>query len=151
MTVLPDPYWKQKSLDEMTEGEWESLCDGCARCCLIKLEDEDTELVHYTAVVCQYLDQEECRCTEYEKRSVLVPDCVQLTPVGARDYRWLPTTCAYRVVAEGRDLEWWHPLVSGDRNTVHEAGMSVRGKCISVEHVHPDSYEEQVITWVSQG
>ena len=143
-------FWKDKSLFEMSTEEWESLCDGCARCCLHKLEDEDTGDVHYTAVVCRYLDQEACRCTEYEDRTKLVPDCIQLTPVGALDYSWLPGTCAYRVLAEGRELAWWHPLVSGSKNTVHEAGISVTGKCVSELHVHPDAMEEQIITWVEQ-
>jgi len=143
-------FWKEKSLSEMSREEWESLCDGCARCCLHKLEDEDSQEVHYTAVVCRYLDESVCACTEYADRTKLVPDCVQLTPVGALDYSWLPSTCAYRMIADGRDLEWWHPLVSGSRDTVHEAGISVKGKCVSERHVHPDSYEEQIITWVKQ-
>jgi len=141
-------FWKEKSITEMTAAEWESLCDGCARCCLHKLEDEDSEEVYYTAVVCRYLDQEACRCTEYPDRNKLVPECVHLTPIGALDYAWLPKSCAYRTVAEGRDLEWWHPLVSGSSETVHEAGISIRGKCISEIHVHPDSMEDQIITWV---
>ncbi|MBL6691480.1 MAG: YcgN family cysteine cluster protein [Pseudomonadales bacterium] len=135
---------------EMTSEEWESLCDGCARCCLHKLEDVDTDKVHYTSIVCRFLDQDACNCTQYERRSELVPDCVKLTPVGALDYTWLPNTCAYRMVAEGKDLEWWHPLVSGDRETVHEAGISVKGKCISELYVHPDSVEDQIIHWVEQ-
>lgn len=143
-----EPFWKTKSLHEMTREEWESLCDGCARCCLHKLEDEDTSEVHYTAVVCQYLNEPDCSCTRYTERTTLVPDCVQLTPIGALDYDWLPISCAYRVVAEGRELEWWHPLISGSSETVHEAGISVRGKCLSERHVHPDEYEDQIITWV---
>ena len=141
-------FWRTKSLFEMNKEEWESLCDGCARCCLHKLEDEDSGEVHYTAVVCRYLDELNCRCTAYSERTRLVPDCVQLTPVGALDYSWLPATCAYRLVAEGEPLAWWHPLVSGSPDTVHEAGISVRGKCVSESHVHPDSYEEKIIHWV---
>lgn len=141
-------FWQDKALTDMTAQEWESLCDGCARCCLHKLEDEDSDEVFYTAVVCRYLDQSACRCTDYQNRSVLVPDCVHLTPVGALDYKWLPASCAYRTVAEGRDLEWWHPLVSGSADTVHEAGISIKGKCVPEQHVHPDSMEEQIITWV---
>lgn len=144
-------FWKTKTLTEMSPSEWESLCDGCARCCLHKLEDEDSEQVHYTAVVCRYLDESACRCTQYEARTRLVPDCVQLTPVGALDYSWLPSTCGYRTVAEGRELQWWHPLVSGSQESVHEAGISVRGKCVSEEYVHPDAYEEQIIHWVETG
>ena len=134
----------------MSAQEWESLCDGCARCCLHKLEDEESEEVHYTSVVCQYLNEDKCACTRYEERTILVPDCIQLTPVGAVDYWWLPTTCAYRLVAEGKDLEWWHPLVSGSPDTVHEAGISVKGKCTSELYVHPDAMEDRIITWVKQ-
>ena len=142
------PFWKEKSLREMTREEWESLCDGCARCCLHKLEDVDTSEVFYTAVACRYLDEPNCRCTEYERRNELVPDCLWLTPASAETFKWLPATCAYRVIAEGRDLAWWHPLVSGDPETVHRAGISVRGKVIDERHVHPEDYEEQIIKWV---
>jgi len=145
-----EKFWLKKSMTEMTSEEWESLCDGCARCCLHKLEDVETDKVHYTSIVCRFLDQDACNCTQYERRSELVPDCVKLTPVGALDYTWLPNTCAYRMMAEGKDLEWWHPLVSGDRETVHEAGISVKGKCISELYIHPDSVEDQIIHWVEQ-
>ena len=143
-------FWEEKSIFDMSAQEWESLCDGCARCCLHKLEDEESEEVHYTSVVCQYLNEDKCACTRYEERTILVPDCIQLTPVGALDYGWLPTTCAYRLVAEGKDLEWWHPLVSGSPDTVHEAGISVKGKCTSELYVHPDAMEDRIITWVKQ-
>ena len=143
-------FWKEKSLAEMSRQEWESLCDGCARCCLHKLEDEDSGEVHYTSVACKYLDESTCRCTSYQDRHSLVPDCVWLTPNTVEAFRWLPTTCAYRLVAEGKDLAWWHPLVSGRAESVQEAGISVRGKCISEEHVHPDNFEENIIRWVEQ-
>ena len=133
----------------MTAAQWESLCDGCARCCLRKLEDVDTGEVHYTSVVC-HLMTDACRCSAYEDRTRLVPDCVELTPARTGEFHWLPSTCAYRVIAEGRDLEWWHPLVSGDPNTVHEAGISVRGKTVSDAHVPEDAMEEYVIRWVEQ-
>lgn len=145
-----EKFWLKKTMFEMTSEEWESLCDGCARCCLHKLEDVETEKVHYTSIVCRFLDQDACQCTQYERRSELVPDCVKLTPVGALDYNWLPNTCGYRLVAEGKDLEWWHPLVSGDQDTVHRAGISVKGKCTSELYIHPDSVEEQIIHWVEQ-
>lgn len=144
------PFWKDKSLSEMSREEWESLCDGCAKCCLHKLEDVDTGNVHYTSVACRYLDQKKCACTEYERRNELVPNCVWLTPDRVEEFQWLPSTCAYRLVAEGRDLEWWHPLVSGDPDTVHQAGISVRNKVIDERYVHPDEYEEQIIRWVEQ-
>ncbi len=121
-------YWLEKSLDEMSRSEWEGLCDGCARCCLVKLEDEDSGAIHFTDVGCTLLDGETCRCRDYAGRQAKVSDCVKLTPQAARGLRWLPPTCAYRLLAEGRDLYWWHPLVSGDPETVHAAGVSVRGR-----------------------
>ena len=131
----------------MSTEEWESLCDGCARCCLHKLEEEETGEVHYTSVVCRYMDTQ-CRCTQYQERNKLVPMCVWLTPENIETFGWLPDTCAYRLIAEGKNLASWHPLVSGDINSVHRAGISIRDKCISEEHVHPDSFEEHLIHWV---
>ena len=143
-------FWKTKTLEEMSDAEWESLCDGCARCCMIKLEDEDSGEVHYTAIVCDLLELEQCRCTRYPERHALVPDCVVLTPDRALDFAWLPTTCAYRRIAEGKDLAAWHPLVSGRAETVHEAGISVRGKVVPESAVHEDAAEEMIVTWVEQ-
>lgn len=143
------PFWKTKSLAEMTAEEWESLCDGCARCCLHKLEDIDSGDVYYTSVACRYLG-DNCRCAHYPRRHDLVPDCVELTPENLPSFSWLPATCAYRRVAEGKPLEWWHPLVSGDAGSVHAAGISVRGKTIDERHVHPDDYESRIIHWVAQ-
>lgn len=148
--MIEQPFWKTKILTEMTTPEWESLCDGCARCCLEKLEDDETGEVHYTNLSCRHLDQEKCRCTDYQHRSVLVPHCIWLKPEQAAEFKWLPNTCAYRLIAEGKDLYDWHPLVSGSADTVHEAGISVRGKCISEEFVHPEQWEEHLIKWVEQ-
>jgi uncharacterized cysteine cluster protein YcgN (CxxCxxCC family) len=142
------PFWKRKSLWEMTCDEWESLCDGCSKCCLQKVEYEDTGEVYYTRVVCRYMDQKTCRCTRYEQRTQLVPDCLKLEPENVRQIHFLPRTCAYRLIAETQDLEWWHSLVSGDPDTVHEAGISVRGKVLSEEYVHPEGLEEHIIEWV---
>jgi uncharacterized cysteine cluster protein YcgN (CxxCxxCC family) len=139
-------FWKTKSLRQMTRQEWESLCDGCGKCCLHKLEDEDTGEIALTNVACRYLDLETCRCRDYSNRAANVPDCVELTPGKATMLRWLPETCAYRLVARGEDLAWWHPLVSGNPNTVHEAGISVRTKAVSEDEV--SDLERHVIDWI---
>lgn len=141
------PFWRTKSLEEMTDAEWESLCDGCARCCLNKLEDEDTGRVVYTDVGCSLLDGESCRCRDYAHRSEKVPECVRLTPHEVRTLTWLPATCAYRLVAEGRDLYDWHPLVSGDPDSVHRAGVSVRGKTVREQDWPVEEWQDRIVTW----
>ncbi len=134
-----------ESLDKM---QWEALCDGCAKCCLHKLQDEDTGETFYTKVRCRYLDEEQCRCTDYNRRSVLVPNCIHLADYPIASLDWLPATCAYRLRAHGEPLPAWHPLVSGDPESVHRAGVSIRGRCVSDEFVHPDGYDEHIVTWV---
>jgi uncharacterized cysteine cluster protein YcgN (CxxCxxCC family) len=141
-------WWNTKTLAELTQLEWESLCDGCAKCCLHKLEDEDSGDVFYTKVRCQYLDEEQCRCTDYANRSTLVPNCIQLNRDNVANLNWLPSSCAYRLRANNQPLEHWHPLVSGSKTTVHEAGISIRGRAISDEYVHPDGFDEHIISWV---
>ncbi len=142
------PFWKAKTLEAMSESEWESLCDGCARCCLVKLEDEDTGALYFTDLGCRLLDGEACRCRDYPNRSERVSDCVRLDARAVRTLPWLPPTCAYRLIAEGRDLYWWHPLVSGDPDTVHQAGVSVRGRVGPGEDDVPlADYEDHIVTW----
>ena len=133
MPPMAEPFWKTTPLREMSREQWESLCDGCGKCCLAKLEDEDTGDIYFTSVGCRLFDAGLCRCTDYAHRIERVPDCVQLTPQNVRTITWLPATCAYRLVAEGRDLAWWHPLVSGSAATVHEAGVSMRGRITALE------------------
>ncbi len=138
-------FWKVKSLSELTRREWESLCDGCGRCCLQKLEDKQTGRIDYTGVSCYLLDIDHCRCKAYKQRARLVKTCLPLTPARVMALRWLPKTCAYRLVAHGQDLEWWHPLITGDSETVHQAGISVRGQAISEEFIHPDDLADFII------
>ena len=145
--MLTPGFWETKTIDEMNKEEWEALCDGCGRCCLLKIEDIDSGDTYYTNVVCQYHDNDTCRCTQYEDRSLLVPDCIKVTPDVARTEKWLPDTCAYRLLAEGKPLFDWHPLISGDPNSVHEAGITVTGKVVSEEYVHPDELEEHLVHW----
>jgi uncharacterized protein len=141
------PFWRRKALEEMTDAEWESLCDGCGRCCLNKLEDMDTGAIAWTDVACRLLDGESCRCSDYENRHAVVPDCIQLDPESVRTLSWLPPTCAYRLVAEGRDIYWWHHLLSGDRETVHEAGVSVRNRTVSERDWPVETLERRLVRW----
>ena len=138
-------FWRNKTLDELSNEEWESLCDGCGQCCLIKLQDEDTEELLHTRLACKLLDIGACRCTDYDNRHERVDDCVVISAetVGVLD--WLPHSCAYRLVAEGKDLHWWHPLVTGNPHSVHEAGVSVRSWAESEEGVPIGKIERFVV------
>jgi uncharacterized protein len=146
--MTESPFWQRKRLADMTRAEWESLCDGCGRCCLVKLEDADSDDIYFTNVGCRLLDAGTCRCRDYPNRSKKVDDCVRLTPQVVSEIGWLPPTCAYRLLDEGKDLYWWHPLVSGDPDTVHQAGVSVRGRVTDSEDDVPDeTLEDRIVDW----
>jgi uncharacterized cysteine cluster protein YcgN (CxxCxxCC family) len=142
-----EPFWRTKRLEDLNAEEWESLCDGCGRCCLVKFEYDDAQEIGYTDVACRLLDLNLCRCVDYPNRAHEVDDCLQLTPEKVRQSDWLPPTCAYRLVAEGKPLYWWHPLVSGSADTVHEAGISVRGRVVSERNVSPRAQEDRIVEW----
>ncbi len=141
-------YWYAKRLEEMTPAEWDSLCDGCGKCCLHKLEDEDSGEVFYTRIACRHLGHDDCRCQVYTARSVHVPGCVTLTPANLRAHTWLPDTCAYRLLDMGLPLFDWHPLLTGDPGSVHKAGMSVAGRVLAESAVAEVDYEDYIIRWV---
>ncbi|MCX2980659.1 YcgN family cysteine cluster protein [Halieaceae bacterium IMCC14734] len=142
------PFWETTPLDQMSRKQWESLCDGCARCCLTKIQNDFTEDIYYTNVACHLLDESSCRCTRYTERQQLVPDCVVLASDQLGKFTWLPDTCAYRLLDEGKPLPQWHPLISGDSDSVHAAGMSVRGRTIAEDSVNEDKIEDFIIHWI---
>ena len=148
MESSPRQFWKSKRLDEMSQEEWEQLCDGCAQCCRIKFQNEDTGEVSVTPVACGLLDIPSCRCTNYENRLTLVDSCVKITPSNVLDLDWLPSTCAYRLIAEGRDLFDWHPLVSGGREQMDKQGISAKSQVVSERDVHPEDLEFRAVKWV---
>lgn len=141
-------FWEHKTLFEMTPDEWESLCDGCGKCCLNKLEDEDTGEVFYTCVACIQLDTVKGGCKNYSDRLQLVPGCMSLKPENVAQIQWLPSTCAYRLLSEAKPLPAWHPLVSGDANSVHAANASVLGKVYREDQVAEEDLEEYIVHWV---
>lgn len=143
MTV---PFWETKPLAEMSAAEWESLCDGCGRCCLLKLQDDASGEIQHTAVACRWLNLNSCRCCP--ERHERVADCVEVNAANVHTLGFLPASSAYRRIAEGRGLAWWHPLVSGDAATVRTAGISVRGKAVSEAGVHPGDLDRYVVRWV---
>ena len=141
-------FWEEKPLAQLSREEWESLCDGCARCCLIKLEDEDDATIYTTSIVCRNRDLENSHCGCYAERTTLVPECLQVTPENANKLAWMPQSCSYRLLAEGRPLPDWHPLISGNRESVHAAGISVRNFALSEAEV-PDEeqWQEYIIDY----
>ena len=142
------PFWEIKRLEELNEAEWEALCDGCGQCCLIRFEDEQTGTVGTTSVVCRLFEMESWRCSRYSERHQLVPDCVRLDADSVRDFTWLPGTCAYRLIDEGRPLYDWHPLIAGNHDEIRRAGVSVYGNVVSEKNVHPDDLAWRVVKWV---
>lgn len=142
-----EPFWEVKRFDEMTVEEWESLCDGCAKCCLFKIEGEDTGKIDFTDIACRLLDIYTCRCMVYEHRSEIVKDCVHLTPDKIHNVNWLPESCAYRRLLEGRGLARWHPLISGDRESIHQANASILGKVVSEKEIDLSEIDDRVVDW----
>ncbi len=148
---MDTPFWRKKRLNQLTRQEWESLCDGCGQCCVIRLEDEESGDIAVTNLACRLFDTSVCACTRYARRAELVPACAVLTPERVTEFSWLPETCAYRLVADGEDLPWWHHLVSGSMSTVHEAGVSVRGKVISETEVAEEDWEDHIVDGFDDG
>jgi uncharacterized cysteine cluster protein YcgN (CxxCxxCC family) len=143
---LPPEFWNQTPLEALSHEQWEMLCDGCAKCCMNKLEDMDTGEIQYTNVVCDLLDLDSCQCSDYPNRSTLVPECVTLTPVNTPTLHWMPQSCAYRLRAEGKPLPHWHPLISGNPLSLVRAGQSICGRVIHEKDA--DDLEHHLITWV---
>jgi uncharacterized cysteine cluster protein YcgN (CxxCxxCC family) len=141
-------FW-EKPLAQLDDQEWEQLCDGCGRCCLKKLQDIDSDAVHYTRVVCRYFNESNSRCGCYAERTRLVPDCLVVKTMDLSQVHWMPDTCAYRLRHEGRPLYNWHPLIAGSRESMESAGISIRGKVLSEEYVHEDGLAEHIIRWVN--
>jgi uncharacterized protein len=138
-------FWEQKTLDTMNPDQWEALCDGCGRCCLQKLRHPTTGKVDYTSVACRLLDLQTCRCSAYDQRHRLVRDCLELRPARIPAMQWLPRTCAYRLIVQGKPLPDWHPLISGDPESVHRAGISIRHKAISETGIDPDHLQKYIL------
>jgi uncharacterized cysteine cluster protein YcgN (CxxCxxCC family) len=142
------PFWEVTPLAAMRLDQWEALCDGCGLCCLHKVEFEETGEVHYTDVACAHLDLHQCRCTGYRRRTELAADCVVLMPDTVTAIPWLPVTCAYRRLAEGRGLPPWHPLITGDPESVHTAGISVRGRVVAEDGVVEEELVDHIVDWL---
>mgnify|MGYP000073364555 CR=1 FL=1 len=146
--MTTDAFW-EKPLNELTDSEWESLCDGCGRCCLKKIEDEADRQIYWTRVICRYFDEQDHRCTCYKERSTLVPDCLNVRQMRIEEnMHWMPETCSYRLRAEGKALPDWHPLLTGGKEAMQAAGISVGGQVLSEDYVHPGGQHEHIIQWV---
>lgn len=143
--ALPPGFWRNTALEDMTPEQWDAICDGCGRCCLHKLREAETNEILWTNISCRLLDGQTCRCTKYASRQKYIPDCVSLTPAILEDIDWLPPSCAYRLLYEGFDLPPWHPLISGTQESVHQAGASVRGKCLDERRA--GALEDHLADW----
>jgi len=141
-------FWQLKTLEQMSTEEWESLCDGCGKCCLVKLEDYESGEIFHTNVTCELLNTESCRCMDYAGRHGIVDDCIQLDRENIESLGWLPSSCSYRLIAGGKPLPEWHHLVSGSRETLHTFGASLQGRVVSELHVHDDDIEDHIVQWV---
>lgn len=140
-----DKFWETIPFDQLNQKQWESICDGCAQCCAHKLQDEDTDEIFLTNIVCEYLDTPKCQCTVYGDRHIHVPDCIKITPQNAKELSWIPETCGYKLLANGKPLPEWHPLMSGDQNSTEKANMSIRNKVISEADIDIDDLEDYLV------
>ncbi|MGB3457204.1 MAG: YcgN family cysteine cluster protein [Litorimonas sp.] len=145
--LYPKPFWQTKTLDAMTPEEWESLCDGCGKCCLIRLEDDETGEVFTTDAHCRLFDNGSCRCSDYANRKAVVSDCVILKPQNIAALKWMPRTCAYRLLSEGKTLPDWHHLRTGSRETIHDVGMSVQSATVSEAGLSEDELMRRITIW----
>jgi len=142
-----DNFWETKTLEQMSPEEWELLCDGCGKCCLHKLQDDKTDDIYYTSVACDYLNLTNCLCKDYVNRKSLVPECIVLSKDNMKQFTWLPSTCAYRVLAEGGKLSDWHPLISSRDDSVHQAGVSVRSYAVAESEIEVKDFEDYIVQW----
>ncbi|MXX94649.1 MAG: YcgN family cysteine cluster protein [Gammaproteobacteria bacterium] len=148
MNITKDRYWEYKRLDQLSQDEWENLCDGCAQCCQMRVRCDESKQLVMIPITCELLDLQSCRCTKYTDRHRLVPNCVELTPENVTTIKWLPETCAYRLIGEGKPLFEWHPLIAGNRKQMEEQGISVAHRAVSARNVHPDDLSFEVLKWV---
>ena len=144
---LGNKFWETKNLIEMNENEWESLCDKCGKCCVIKLEDFDTQQVHYTNVSCKLLCEKSASCKDYENRKSIVPDCIILSPDNLKDLKWMPETCAYKLLNEGKNLPYWHPLLSGNDKEIVKSGNSVKNRVTNENEIKIKNLPDYIFNW----
>ena len=144
---LGNKFWETKNLIDMNENEWESLCDKCGKCCVIKLEDFDTQQVHYTNVSCKLLCEKSASCKDYENRKSIVPDCIILSPDNLKDLKWMPETCAYKLLNEGKNLPYWHPLLSGNDKDIVNSGNSVKNRVTNENKIKIKDLPDYIFNW----